>query len=102
LRTADAATASITVTNLGDLGAESVQGVIHAPQVALVGFGAIGEQVIAIDGLIGIRRMVSATLSGDHRSFDGMAAARFLSDLAGEIATVVGEFDRDEPDGAVK
>jgi hypothetical protein len=31
-----------------------------------------------------------------------MAAARFLSDLAGEIATVVGEFDRDEPDGAVK
>lgn len=102
LRTADAATASITVTNLGDLGAESVQGVIHAPQVALVGFGAIGEQVLAIDGLIGIRRMVSATLSGDHRSFDGMAAARFLSDLAGEIATVVGEFDRDEPDGAVK
>jgi pyruvate dehydrogenase E2 component (dihydrolipoamide acetyltransferase) len=102
LRTADAASASLTVTNLGDLGAESVHGVIHAPQVALVGFGAIGEEVLAVEGLIGIRRVVSATLSGDHRSFDGMVAARFLGDLASEIAGVAAELDRVEPHGAVK
>ncbi len=102
LRTADTAAASLTVTNLGDIGAESVHGVIHAPQVALVGFGAIGEQVRALDGLIGIRRVVSATLSGDHRSFDGMVAARFLGDLAREISEVVAELDRVEPHGAMK
>ena len=32
---------TITVTNLGDLGVETVYGVIYPPQVALVGFGRI-------------------------------------------------------------
>ncbi len=93
LRTTDTAPASLTVTNLGDLGAETVHGVILAPQVALVGFGAIREHVVAVDGLIGVRPMVSATITGDHRSFDGLVAARFLGQIAAEIVPVIAGLD---------
>lgn len=78
LRSSDLAEPTITVTNLGDLGAESVHGVIYPPQVALVGFGAITERPCAVGGLLGVRPLVTATLSADHRASDGAVGARFL------------------------
>ncbi|NKQ51826.1 2-oxo acid dehydrogenase subunit E2 [Amycolatopsis sp. K13G38] len=82
LRSSELTSATITVTNLGDLGVESVQGVIYPPQVALVGFGAIAERPWAVDGLLGIRPLVTATLAGDHRASDGATGARLLTTLA--------------------
>jgi pyruvate dehydrogenase E2 component (dihydrolipoamide acetyltransferase) len=79
LQRAEMADATITVTNLGDLGVDSIFGVIYPPQVALVGFGRIVEQPWAHDGMVGVRRAVVATLSADHRVSDGMRGARFLS-----------------------
>jgi pyruvate dehydrogenase E2 component (dihydrolipoamide acetyltransferase) len=75
---------TITVTNLGDLGVESVFGVIYPPQVALVGFGRVTEQPFAEHGLLGVRPVVTATLSADHRVSDGMRGGRFL-DRVGEL-----------------
>jgi pyruvate dehydrogenase E2 component (dihydrolipoamide acetyltransferase) len=72
---------TITVTNLGDLGAESVFGVIYPPQVALVGFGKIAEQPWAADGMLGVRRVLNASLAGDHRATDGHRGAQFLDAL---------------------
>jgi pyruvate dehydrogenase E2 component (dihydrolipoamide acetyltransferase) len=69
---------TITVTNLGDLGVESVFGVIYPPQVALVGFGRVVEQPFAEHGLVGVRPAVTATLSADHRVSDGLRGGRFL------------------------
>ena len=43
LRNAEMRDPTITVTNLGDRGVESVLGVIYPPQVALVGFGKRGR-----------------------------------------------------------
>lgn len=71
-------TPSITVSNLGDQGAESVHGVIYPPQVALVGFGAVSQRPWAVDGLLGVRPLVTATLAGDHRATDGATGARLL------------------------
>jgi pyruvate dehydrogenase E2 component (dihydrolipoamide acetyltransferase) len=70
---------TITVTNLGDLGVESVFGVIYPPQVALVGFGRIVEQPWAHEGLLGVRSVVTATLSADHRVSDGLRGSRYLA-----------------------
>ncbi|WIY00506.1 dihydrolipoamide acetyltransferase family protein [Amycolatopsis mongoliensis] len=78
LRASDLAEPTITVTNLGDLGVESVHGVIYPPQVALLGFGAVAERPWAVDGLLGVRPLVTATLSADHRASDGAVGARFL------------------------
>ncbi|TDD40877.1 2-oxo acid dehydrogenase subunit E2, partial [Saccharopolyspora elongata] len=81
LRSSDTTPATITVTNLGDLGVDSVQGVIYPPQVALVGFGAVMRRPWAVGDLIGIRPLVTATLSGDHRASDGATGARFLTSV---------------------
>lgn len=78
LTRAEMAEATITVTNLGELGVDSVFGVIYPPQVALVGFGRVTEQPWAHDGMVGVRQAVVATLSADHRVSDGMRGARFL------------------------
>lgn len=79
LQRAEMADPTITVTNLGDLGVETVFGVIYPPQVALVGFGRVMEQPRAVNGLIGVRPTVSATLSADHRASDGLRGGRFLA-----------------------
>jgi pyruvate dehydrogenase E2 component (dihydrolipoamide acetyltransferase) len=84
LRRAEMNDATLTVTNLGDLGVESVFGVIFPPQVALVGFGRVREEPFAEHGLIGSRLAVTATLSADHRVSDGLRGGRYL-DRIGEL-----------------
>jgi pyruvate dehydrogenase E2 component (dihydrolipoamide acetyltransferase) len=81
LRASEITDPTITVTNLGDEGVRSVHGIIIPPQVAIIGFGAIGERPWAEDGLIGVRPVVTATLSADHRVSDGWRGARFLGEL---------------------
>jgi pyruvate dehydrogenase E2 component (dihydrolipoamide acetyltransferase) len=82
LRSSELTDATVTVTNLGDLGVETVYGVIYPPQVALVGFGKIVEQPWAENGMLGIRPVLSATLAADHRATDGARGAVFLDSLA--------------------
>jgi pyruvate dehydrogenase E2 component (dihydrolipoamide acetyltransferase) len=86
LRSSDVTDSTITVTLLGDLGVETVFGVIYPPQVALVGFGKIVEQAWAEGGVLGVRPVVTATLAGDHRASDGLTGARFLETLARFLA----------------
>ncbi|WP_137991119.1 dihydrolipoamide acetyltransferase family protein [Streptomyces vilmorinianum] len=81
LRASETAEPSITVTNLGDQGVESVFGVVYPPQVALVGLGHIVERPVAVDGLLGVRPSLTATLSADHRAADGATGARLLTAL---------------------
>lgn len=81
LRSSEMTDATITVTNLGDLGVETVYGVIYPPQVALVGFGKIMEQPWAEQGMLGVRPVLTATLAADHRATDGRRGAQFLEAL---------------------
>jgi pyruvate dehydrogenase E2 component (dihydrolipoamide acetyltransferase) len=82
LRGSDLSPASITVTNLGEQGAEQVIGVIQPPQVALVGFGRPVDRVVAVDGMVAVRATVVATISGDHRATDGHAGSLLLAAIA--------------------
>jgi pyruvate dehydrogenase E2 component (dihydrolipoamide acetyltransferase) len=87
LQRAEMADPTLTVTNLGDLGVESVYGVIYPPQVAMVGFGRVVEQPWAQDGMLGVRHVVTATLSADHRVSDGLDGGRFLTRMAELLQT---------------
>ena len=78
LRSSELSDGTITVTNLGEQGVESVFGVIYPPQVALVGFGKITERPFASNGLVGARPTIDATLAADHRVSDGHRGGRFL------------------------
>ena len=79
LRSSEVAEATMTVTNLGDQGVEEVHGVIHPPQVALVGFGRVADRPWAVGGLLGVRPVVRATLAADHRASDGHTGGRLLT-----------------------
>ncbi len=79
LRTSEMSDPTITVTNLGERGVETVFGVIYAPQVALVGFGKITERPWAAGGMVGARPVVTATLAADHRVSDGHRGGLYLS-----------------------
>ena len=64
LRGSEMTDSTITVTNLGDRGVDTVFGVIYPPQVALVGFGRIRERPWASDGEVAAHPVVDATLVG--------------------------------------
>ncbi|MFN8201578.1 MAG: dihydrolipoamide acetyltransferase family protein [Solirubrobacteraceae bacterium] len=78
LRRAEMTEGTITVTQLGDRGADLVHGVIFAPQLALVGFGRIRTRPWAENDMIAARPTVVATLAADHRASDGHAGSLLL------------------------
>ena len=78
LRSSEMSDATITVTNLGDLGVESAYAIIYPPQVAIVGFGRIVERPWVVQGRIEPRSVASVSLSADHRATDGREAGLFL------------------------
>lgn len=82
LRSSEMSDATITMTNLGDMGVEKVFGVIYPPQVALVGFGKIVEQPWAENGMLAVRKVMVATLAADHRASDGVRGSLFLQALS--------------------
>ncbi|WP_127561648.1 dihydrolipoamide acetyltransferase family protein [Nioella ostreopsis] len=79
LRSSEMTEGTITLSSLGDSGAESMAGVIFPPQVALVGIGAPGLRPWVVDGNVEPRHLVTLTISADHRANDGRQASRFLS-----------------------
>jgi len=81
LRSSELMDATVTVTSLGERGADSVTGVIYPPQVAIVGFGRIRERPWVVDGKVGPRPLVEVSLAGDHRASDGHAGGRLLSTI---------------------
>ena len=70
---------TFTVTNLGAYGIESFNPIIAPPQIAILGVGAIQDEVVAVDGAPAVRPMMGLSLSFDHRAMDGAPAAAFLA-----------------------
>jgi pyruvate dehydrogenase E2 component (dihydrolipoamide acetyltransferase) len=62
LRSSELTDSTITLTSVGENGADSVYGIIYPPQVAIVGFGTISEQPFAEKGMLAIRSVVKVTL----------------------------------------
>jgi pyruvate dehydrogenase E2 component (dihydrolipoamide acetyltransferase) len=79
MRSSELTDSTITVTSLGDRGVEGVLGVIYPPQVALLGFGRIGERPCAVNGAVVARPAVTASLAADHRASDGHRGGLFLA-----------------------
>lgn len=74
----EGAEATISVMHLDDLAVDTLHGVIYAPQVALVGVGAVRDRPWADDGMLDVRPVVTVSLAGDHRATDARQGAVFL------------------------
>lgn len=86
LRSSELTGATISVTNLGEDGVEEIFGVIHPPQVAIVGFGGVIDRPVALDGQPVVHPTVRVTLAGDHRASDGRSGGRFLAKVSSLLA----------------
>jgi pyruvate dehydrogenase E2 component (dihydrolipoamide acetyltransferase) len=78
---AELSAATFTVSNLGMHGMTAITPVVNAPQAAILGVGATREVLARVDGEIVDRRLMTLTLSCDHRILYGADAAEFLSTI---------------------
>jgi pyruvate dehydrogenase E2 component (dihydrolipoamide acetyltransferase) len=76
---------TFTVSNLGMFGVDRFDAIINPPQVAILAVGAATDRVVAREGQPAVRRMVTLTLSCDHRVVDGAMGAKFLATLRGLV-----------------
>jgi pyruvate dehydrogenase E2 component (dihydrolipoamide acetyltransferase) len=74
---------SITVSNLGMYGIDQFVAVINPPQASILAVGAVADKAVVINGQLAVRKMMTATLSCDHRVIDGAIGAEFLRELRG-------------------
>jgi pyruvate dehydrogenase E2 component (dihydrolipoamide acetyltransferase) len=79
MRSSELSSATLTVTSLGEDGADVVYPIIYPPQVAIVGFGAVQERPWVVEGQLKVRSVLNLTLAADHRVTDGRQGAQFLA-----------------------
>ncbi len=79
LRSREMTAGTITLSSLGESGADAMAGVIFAPQVAMVGLGAPHTRPWVVDGTVQRRTVVTMTMSVDHRANDGRKASQFIA-----------------------
>ncbi len=72
---------TFTITNHGGFGSLFSTPIIHQPQIAILGIGAIQKRAVVIDDAIAIRPMGYLSLSFDHRVIDGATADQFMGQL---------------------
>ncbi|MBR9787457.1 MAG: 2-oxo acid dehydrogenase subunit E2 [Vibrionaceae bacterium] len=85
LRSSEISQTTITVTSIGDRGADSITGVIYPPQVAIIGLGRQRQAPVIKENQIEIGEIMTVTLAADHRVSDGVTGARFLQALAKQL-----------------
>jgi len=72
---------TFTISNLGMMGVDSFDAIINAPQAGILALGRVRTVPEWQDGGWEPRRVISATLSVDHRIADGADGARFLESV---------------------
>ncbi len=72
---------TFTVSNLGMFGIDDFTAIINPPEAAILAVGGLKQEVVSIDGTIGIKPMMKVTLCSDHRVVDGALAAQFLQSV---------------------
>ncbi len=77
---------SITITNVGSMGpVETGAPIINAPEVCVVGFGAIKPRPTVVGEKLEVRPGAWISIACDHRVVDGATAAQFMGALIHEL-----------------
>jgi pyruvate dehydrogenase E2 component (dihydrolipoamide acetyltransferase) len=72
---------SITVSNLGMYGIDQFVAVINPPQAAILAVGTVADKVVVRDGQMVVRKILTVTMSCDHRVIDGATGAEYLREF---------------------
>jgi 2-oxoglutarate dehydrogenase complex dihydrolipoamide succinyltransferase (E2) component len=76
---------TFTITNHGGFGSLFSTPIIHQPQIAILGVGAIQRRAVVVNDAIAIRPMGYLSLSFDHRVIDGATADQFMAKVKGYL-----------------
>ena len=82
----DVSGGTFTVSNLGMMGVDAFDAIINVPQAGILALGRVRTVPEWRDGAWLPLRVISATLSVDHRVADGADGARFLGDLQAALS----------------
>jgi pyruvate dehydrogenase E2 component (dihydrolipoamide acetyltransferase) len=79
--------ATVTISNLGMFGIREFSAIINPPECIALAIGAIRDEVKPSTDPIGLiaRRIMTVTLSADHRLVDGLVCSRYLQDLKSKL-----------------
>ena len=73
---------TFTVTNVSMLGVDGFTPILNPPETAIVGVGRAVDRPAVFDGQVVVRKLMTLSLTFDHRVTDGAPAMRFLRTLA--------------------
>ena len=71
---------TFTISNMGAFDVDSFIAIINVPEAAILATGRISDKPAVVDGELTIRKIMTMTLSADHRVVDGVTAAKFLQE----------------------
>ena len=69
---------SFAITNLGMFGTQEFSAILNPPQSGILAVGAALDRPVVVDGELAVGKVMTLTLSCDHRAIDGALAAVFL------------------------
>ena len=70
---------TVTISNLGMYGIESLYAIVNPPQSCILGVGAAVKRPVVIGDTVTVRTVMVCTLSADHRAIDGAIGAELLA-----------------------
>jgi len=78
---------TFSISNLGMYGVKQFSAIVNPPEGAILAVGGTDERAVVENGNIVVKKMMTLTLSCDHRVVDGAVGAEFLAALKKHIET---------------
>jgi len=76
---------TFSISNLGMYGIKQFQAIVNPPEGAILAVGGTEERAVAEKGQLVVKKMMTLTLSCDHRVVDGTVGAEYLNALKKHI-----------------
>jgi len=81
---------TFSISNLGMYGISQFSAIVNPPEGAILAVGATQERAVADNGAVVVKKMMTLTLSCDHRVVDGAVGAEFMAALKKHIECPAG------------
>lgn len=81
LKAEDMSGGTQTISNLGMFGIKEFTAIVNPPEASILAIGAMEDRPVVENGQVVAGKVMTITMSSDHRIIDGAVGAQFLSDL---------------------
>ena len=91
LRPDETTGSTFTISNTGSYPIDAFTPILNPPEIALLGLGGIQDKVYAVNGRPEVRKGVTANVTYDHCVVDGVAVAKFMTELKQRLESAMAE-----------